>query len=141
MDTATAHVQVQVSASPDQVWQALTEPEQIKAYFFGAEVDTTWAPGSPITWHGEYDGRPFEDKGEVLEVEPGRRLVVTHFSPLTGKPDRPENYHRVTWSVHDAGDHTDVSVDQSLTADEQESAARENWTNVLRQLKEHVERG
>ena len=57
MDTATAHVQVQVSASPDQVWQALTEPEQIKAYFFGAEVDTTWAPGSPITWHGEYDGQ------------------------------------------------------------------------------------
>lgn len=141
MSTATAHAQVQVSASPAQVWQALTEPEQIKAYFFGAEVDTTWDPGSPITWRGEYDGRPFEDKGEVLEVEPRRRLVVTHFSPLTGKPDRPENYHRVTWSVRDDGDHTDVSVDQSLTEDEQEGPARENWTNVLRQLKEHVERG
>jgi uncharacterized protein YndB with AHSA1/START domain len=141
MDTSTAHAQVQVSASPAQVWQALTEPEQIRAYFFGAEVDTTWDPGSPIRWRGEYDGRPFEDKGEVVEVRPEQRLVVTHYSPLTGRPDSPENYHRVAWLLDDGGDHTDVAVEQSLTEGEDEAAARENWTNVLRQLKEHVERG
>lgn len=141
MDTSTAHAQVQVSASPAQVWQALTEPEQIRAYFFGAEVDTTWDPGSPIRWRGEYDGRPFEDKGEVVEVRPEQRLVVTHYSPLTGRPDSPENYHRVAWLLEDDGDHTDVAVEQSLTEGEGEAAARENWTNVLRQLKEHVERG
>ncbi|WP_436701165.1 SRPBCC domain-containing protein [Nocardioides sp. BYT-33-1] len=141
MDTSTAHAQVQVSASPAQVWQALTEPEQIRAYFFGAEVDTTWDPGSPIRWRGEYDGRPFEDKGEVVEVRPEQRLVVTHYSPLTGRPDSPENYHRVAWLLEDDGDHTDVAVEQSLTEGEDVAAARENWTNVLRQLKEHVERG
>lgn len=141
MDTTTATAHVQVSASPAQVWQALTEPAQIRAYLFGAEVDTTWEPGTPITWRGEYDGRPFEDKGEVLEVDPGRRLVVTHFSPLTGRPDRPESYHHVTWTLQDGGDHTDVTVEQSLAEGEEEAPSRENWTNVLRQLKEHVERG
>ena len=49
MDTTTATAHVQVSASPAQVWRALTEPEQIRAYLFGAEVDTTWEPGTPIT--------------------------------------------------------------------------------------------
>ncbi|MBV6729207.1 SRPBCC domain-containing protein [Nocardioides daeguensis] len=141
MTQHSARAEVKISAAPGQVWRALTEPDQIRAYLFGAQVDTSWEPGSPITWRGEYDGRPFEDKGEVLEVEPGRRLVMTHFSPLTGKPDRPENYHRVTWSVRDDGDRTEVSVEQSLTEGEQEGPSRENWTTVLRQLKEHVERG
>ncbi|WGX95354.1 SRPBCC domain-containing protein [Nocardioides sp. L-11A] len=141
METSTASARVQVSASPAQVWRALTEPEQIKSYFFGAEVDTTWEPGSPITWRGEYDGRPYQDKGEVLEVAPEQLLVVTHYSPLSGRPDIPENYHRVAWRLEDDGDHTDVTVEQSLTGDEDEAPARENWTNVLRQLKEHVERG
>jgi len=141
MDTTTATAHVRVSASPGQVWRALTEPEQIRAYLSGAEVDTTWEPGTPITWRGEYDGRSFEDRGEVLEVEPERRLVVTHYSPLTGQPDRPESYHHVTWSLRDDGDHTEVSVTQSLVEGEQEATARESWTNVLRQLKEHVERG
>lgn len=141
MTSRSATADVQVSASPAQVWQALTEPEQIRAYFFGAEVETTWDPGSPITWRGEYDGRSFEDKGEVLEVEPEQRLVVTHYSPLTGRPDRPENYHRVAWRLQDSGDHTDVVVEQTLADGEEEASARENWENVLRQLKEHVERG
>ncbi|TNM37482.1 SRPBCC domain-containing protein [Nocardioides albidus] len=141
MTEQSATADVRISASPSQVWQALTDPEQIREYFFGARVDTSWEPGSPITWRGEYDGRPFEDKGEVLEVEPEQRLVMTHYSPLTGRPDTPENYHRLTWSLRDDGDRTEVQVDQSLTDGETEGSAQENWSNVLRQLKEHVERG
>lgn len=141
MTDRTATVDVSISASPQQVWRALTEPEQIRAYFFGADVETSWRPGDPISWKGEYDGQAYEDKGEVLEVEPERRLVVTHYSPLTGRPDEPDNYHRVSWKLEDVGDHTEVAVEQTLVADEAAEQATENWTNVLRQLKEHVERG
>ncbi|KRA38118.1 MULTISPECIES: SRPBCC family protein [unclassified Nocardioides] len=141
MTTRTTTAEVKISASPTRVWTALTEPDEIKAYFFGADVDTTWEPGTPIAWRGEYEGQTYEDKGEVLEVEPDKRLVVTHFSPLTGKPDLPENYHRVRWDLHAEGDRTEVTVEQSLTEGETPDAAQENWTNVLRQLKEHVERG
>ena len=132
---------VQVSASPAQVWQALTEPEQIREFLFGAEVDTTWQPGAPIAWRGEYDGRPFEDTGQILEVDPGTRLVMTHYSPLSGRPDTEENHHQLVWSLRDDGDSTQVTLEQSLLADEDADQARENWANVLRQLKEHVERG
>ncbi len=83
-----ATAQCEIDAPPEKVWQALTDPELIKKYMFGSEVTTDWKPGSPITWKGEFEGRAYEDKGEIIAVEPRRRLEVTHFSPLTGAEDR-----------------------------------------------------
>ena len=84
-----ATAETDVIASPARVWSALTDPAQIKRYMFGSEVETDWKPGSTIVWKGEYQGRAYQDKGQVVEVEPGRRLVVTHFSPLSGQDDVP----------------------------------------------------
>ena len=84
-----ATAQCEIDAPPEKVWRALTEPELIKKYMFGSEVKTDWKPGSPITWKGEFEGRTYEDKGEIISFEPGQRLEVTHFSPLTGQEDRP----------------------------------------------------
>ena len=64
-----ATAETEIEASPAEVWKALTDPELIKKYMFGSEVVTDWQPGSPITWKGEYEGKPYEDKGEILEVE------------------------------------------------------------------------
>ena len=76
-----ATADVVVAASPERVWRALTDPGQIAEYMMGSRVDTDWQPGSPITWSGEWQGKAYQDKGEVLELEPGTRLVVTHYSP------------------------------------------------------------
>ncbi|MFD1247040.1 SRPBCC domain-containing protein [Nocardioides ginsengisoli] len=141
MTEQSAMTTVQVSASPAQVWQALTEPEQIRAFMFGADVDTTWQPGSPIAWRGEYEGRAFADTGTVLEVDPGIRLVVTHYSPLSGRPDTEENHHRLVWSLRDDGESTQVTLEQTLLEGEDAEEAQQNWATVLGQLKEHVERG
>ena len=82
-----ARATVTVKASPTKVWAALTTPAVIKKYFFGADIVTTWAVGSPILYRGQWQGKPYEDKGIVLEFEPGKRLVTTHWSPLAGLPD------------------------------------------------------
>lgn len=138
----TATADVDISASPEQVWRALTEPEQISKYLFGAKVDTTWEPGAPITWSGEYDGRRYEDKGEVIECVPEQRLSVTHFSPLSGREDKPENYHQLTYELREDGDHTHVHLEQDNNPSAEALAdAQENWEIVLRGLKECVERG
>ena len=102
MSGHVATAQCEIDAPPEKVWRALTDPEIIKKYMFGSEVKTDWKPGSPITWKGEFEGRAYEDKGEIISVEPGRRLEVTHFSPLTGQEDRPENYHRVRYDLQPA---------------------------------------
>jgi uncharacterized protein YndB with AHSA1/START domain len=141
MTGETVAASVEISASPRQVWEALTDPELIRQYFFGTNVTTTWEPGASITWSGEYDGHRYEDKGEVLEVEPERRLVVTHFSPMSGQDDVPENYHRVTYRLEDEGAATKVTLEQDNTPEESVDDFRTNWETMLGNLKELVERG
>ena len=80
--------------------EGLTDSEMIQRYMFGAIVETDWKPGSPIAWRGEWNGKPFEDKGEVLEVLPYKFLKLTHFSPLSGQEDRPENYHTLEYELY-----------------------------------------
>src|SRR5215467_4440249 len=85
-----------IDAPAANVWNALIDPAAIKQYLFGTTVHTDWKPGSAIRWTGEWQGRAYEDKGTVIAAERGRRLQFTHYSPLSGLPDVPENYHTVT---------------------------------------------
>lgn len=137
-----AHARETVDASPDAVWAALVDPARISEWMVGTQVDTTWEVGDPITWRGELDGRRYEDKGEVLEIDPGRRLSMTHYSPLMGAEDRPENYHTVTYQLvaDDPDGPTDVLLDQD--GNETEEQARQfagTWQQMLKALKESVE--
>ena len=141
MSGQTVTASVDISASPEQVWHALTDPELIRQYFFGTTVETTWEPGTPISWSGEYDGTSYRDHGEVLEVVPEERLVVTHFSPMTGQEDVPENYHRVSYRLEDEGDRTHVTLEQDNTPDGAVEDFQNNWETMLGNLKELVERG
>jgi uncharacterized protein YndB with AHSA1/START domain len=104
MNDHVAHAEVEISASPQQVWDALTDPEAISRFMFGSKVDTDWEEGSAITWSGEYDGTPFQDKGEILEVVESQRLRMTHYSPLSGEDDVPESYHTLDYRLADEGD-------------------------------------
>ena len=82
-----ARAETDIAAKPAEVWDALVDPAAIAIYMFGAEVETDWRPGSSITWSGEFDGKPYEDKGEIINVVENERLTMTHYSPLMGKPD------------------------------------------------------
>src|SRR5205807_9908914 len=57
----------------------------------------------PITWKGEWQGKTYEDKGTVLAVEPNKLLRITHWSPMGGSEDKPENYHTVTYELAERG--------------------------------------
>ena len=135
-----AKVEIDVDATPSAVWKALTDPELIAKYFFGSQVHTDWQPGSPIVWKGEYQGKEYEDKGEILEVQPNRLLRVTHFSPMTGQPDEPENYHTLTYDLdeHDGATRVTLSQDNNASEDEAERSTA-NWETVLKGLKQTVE--
>ena len=135
-----AHAAVDVSAPPERVWQALTDPTEIAQYMMGSRVETDWRPGSAITWSGEWEGKPYQDRGEVLEVEPGRRLAVTHWSPLTGQEDEPENYHTVRYELAptDGGTRLTLSQDR-CDSEEQARQFSQNWQGMLEGLKQGAE--
>ena len=137
-----ATAETEIGASPAQVWAALTDPKLIKKYMFGSLVETDWQQGSPIVWKGEYEGKTYEDKGEILEIETERRLKVSHFSPLSGQEDVPDNYHTLLYELKQNGDKTHISLSQDKNASEEEAErAKGNWEMMLGGLKEVVEGG
>lgn len=135
-----AKAEIDVTAPVASVWKALTDPGTIAKYFFGSQVRTDWQPGSPIVWQGEYEGKKYEDKGEILEVEQNRLLRMTHFSPMAGLPDEPENYHTLTYTLDERGGSTHVSLSQDNNGSEAEAErATANWATMLEGMKSTVE--
>ena len=140
MDEHIARAETEIEAPPSRVWEALTDPDQIEQYMFGSRVTTDWKPGSSIVWKGEYEGKPYEDKGEILEIEPERLLRMTHFSPMSGDEDVPENYHTLTYELEARNGSTRVSLTQdgNDTAEAAEHS-QANWEKMLSGLKATVE--
>ena len=139
-NTATAKATTVINAPASKVWEALTQPEQIKQYLFGTQVTTDWHVGSPITYKGEWKGKAYEDKGKVLEIEPRKRLVSTFWSALAGLPDTPENYKTVRYELAPEGDRTKLTITQDNNATQEEATeAEKNWRMVLDGIKKLLE--
>ncbi len=145
MSEPTAQVSRTVDASTDKVWTALTTPETVKSFFMGADVTSDFRVGSPIRFKGEFKGKAYEDKGEILEAEPRRRLSFSHYSAMSGAPDAPENYHVVTFDLAPDKDSTKVTLTQSNLKGgvkpsdlEHRQDYEKNWTSVLDGLNKAV---
>ncbi|WP_336086829.1 SRPBCC domain-containing protein [Nocardia sp. SSK8] len=137
-----ATAEVDIDAGPERVWEVLTDPAAIREFMFGAEVETDWRPGSPIVWTGEYEGTAYTDRGEILAVEPGRVLRMTHYSPLGGQPDEPENYHTLGYLLSGDDTSTHLTLSQDNNASEEEAAhARGMWEAHVAGIKAAAERG
>jgi uncharacterized protein YndB with AHSA1/START domain len=135
-----ARASVTINATRAKVWNALVNPEAIKQYMFGTHVVSDWREGSPIIWKGEWQGKSYEDKGIVLQFKPGRTIQYSHFSPLSGLPDKPENYHTVTIELSGDGNQTRASLAQDNNPTEQErDHSEKNWEMMLTALKKFLE--
>jgi uncharacterized protein YndB with AHSA1/START domain len=131
-----------IEAPPAKVWRALTDPDQVREYMHGTNLASDWVVGDPITWSGEWKGKSYVDKGTVLEVEPERRLSYTHWSPMGGSDDRPENYHTVSIVLTAEGSKTKLTLtqDNNPTQAEADAMAENNWGPMLEGLKATAER-
>ena len=131
---------ITINASADKVWHALTDPGLIKKYMFGTTVISDWKEGSKIIWKGEWEGTAYEDKGKILLFDPKKSLQYSHFSPLAGLPDSPENYHIVTIDLEEKDQQTNVTLMQTNNADEKtKDHSEKNWKMMLASLKKILE--
>ncbi|TAM68460.1 MAG: ATPase [Microbacteriaceae bacterium] len=139
--TYVATSTITIDASTDRVWAVLTDRDAIKEFMFGTEVETDWTIGGPICWRGVWEGREYEDKGVILEFEPGRRLVNTHFSPLSGQDDVPENYHTLTWTLESKAGRSELTLSQDNNASaEAAEHSKGMWDNLVKSVKAIAER-
>lgn len=137
-----ARASIEVNAGADKVWKALTDPKMIKEYLFGTEARSDWKVGSPITYKGVWQGKAYEDKGTILEVEPNRILKSTYWSGMSGLEDKPENYSTVTYELFESNGHTTLGVSQDNNPTRESAEhSRQNWLIVLKGLKDLLEKG
>lgn len=140
MSDRIAKASTTIDAPAAKVWDALVTPASIKEYMFGTDVSSEWKEGGGITWKGEWQGKAYEDKGVIQKLDAPRVLQYTHFSPLAGLPDAPENYHTVTVELADRGGATEVVLSQDNNATEEaKEHSEKNWRMMLDGLKKFVE--
>lgn len=131
---------IDVAALPHTVWTVLTTEDLLGRVMFGSVVTSSFVPGARITFAGEWEGRPFEDHGEILEVDEPRLLRHTHVSPRAGQPDVPENYHTLTWTLEEitGGTRVTLTQDNNPTAEAAEHSSQ-NWRRALESLRRTAE--
>ncbi len=131
---------IAINAQPDKVWQALTDPDITRKYFFNARVLSNWTPGSPITFKGRLFWLiPFTMTGKILEIEPGRRLK---YELHNGKGER-QSTSTVTDTLELRDGKTVVNitddVGQGEGAQKRYHRSVKGWKKILKGLKETVE--
>ncbi|MBI3219547.1 MAG: SRPBCC domain-containing protein [Bacteroidetes bacterium] len=141
METLTLNISFLINASAQTVWNALTDPEVVKKYFFGTDLKTSWKIGDPITFSGEWEGKEYIDKGTVLQIETGRLITYNYWSSFSGKEDRPENYANITYQLEQEGNQTKLTILQDSIADQEALAhSEQNWKMVVNSMKELIEK-
>ncbi len=132
---------VTLNAPIEEVWDALTRPELIRRWFFGVDTRTTWMEGTPIMHRGEYQGKPYEDRGEILKFQPPKLLSYSHWSSMSGLPDDKENYQHVTYSLVSKGRSTELTLtEQNLPSEEMQELSDKSWDTALEMLKQMIEK-
>ncbi len=131
--------EIYIRTTPERLWEAITDPEIRSKYNFGASVQSDWAVGSRIDLTAQA-GEILLSEGEILEVDPPRKLVhtmIAHFSPEA----EAEGTSRVRWEIEQVSD----SCRLTLTHDQMREGANDElyggWPMILSGLKTWLETG
>jgi uncharacterized protein YndB with AHSA1/START domain len=128
-----------INAPLEKIWEALTNSEIVKQYFFGTHLVTSWKVGEPIVFQGEWEGQNYQDKGEVLEYEHNQRLAYSYLSNWSGMEDLPENYLWVCYEVKADGEKTELTIHQSNYDEERAKHSAGNWASIVDEMRKIVE--
>lgn len=131
---------VSITAPKSKVWDAITNPAQIKKYLFGTETVTDWKTGSPIVFRGVWEGKPYEDKGTILEIEKEKVLKYNYWSNFSGDKDEPANYSIVTYTLSGERGRTMFTLTQdNFKSREAQVQSENNWGMILNKMKALLE--
>jgi uncharacterized protein YndB with AHSA1/START domain/DNA-binding transcriptional ArsR family regulator len=87
---------IYINASPERIWQAITDGDETVRYYYGTRVVSDWNVGSHIRYDNP-DGSLAAD-GEVIAVDPPRRLEMT-FHPRWDPDVEAEGAVRQVWQI------------------------------------------
>jgi uncharacterized protein YndB with AHSA1/START domain len=131
--------EIYIRTTPERLWEAITDPEIRAKYNFGAGAKSNWTPGSRIEM-GSPKAEGLLGDGEVLEVDPPRRLVHT-MRALWGEDVKSEGFSRVTWEIEPVGDSCRLVLTHDQLRDGANDQLYGGWPMILSGLKTWLETG
>lgn len=136
----TLNKSIKINASKSKVWEALTNPELIKQYFFGTECISDWKKGSPILYKGIWEGQAYEDKGNIIDIEKEKFILYNFWSSFSGIEDIPENYTQIRYDLEEKNSETILKVIQGgFQTKELLENSEKNWSYTLGEMKKMLE--
>ncbi len=132
---------IDIVANPTQVWDALTNPEKTRKYFFNAKVISQWKKGSKITFKGRmFFLLKFEMIGRILAIEPEKLLMYTL---RNGSDNKSKSVSTVTDKLSYRKGITTLTitddVGQGDGAEKRFKRSKKGWKKILKGLKGLVE--
>ncbi len=131
--------EIYIRTSPERLWEAITDSEIRRKYNFGAGVTSDWTPGSRLEM-GVADRGLLLGEGEVLEVDPPRRLVHTLVA-LWSDEVKSEGPSRVTWEIEQVADSCRLTVTHDQLREGANDELFGGWPMILSGLKTWLETG
>jgi uncharacterized protein YndB with AHSA1/START domain/DNA-binding MarR family transcriptional regulator len=131
--------EIYIRTTPERLWEAITDPEVRRKYNFGVAPSTDWKPGSTFEMTTPKADLVLGD-GEVLEVDPPRRLVHT-MRALWSEEVKGEGFSRVTWEIEQIEDSCRVIVTHDELREGANSQIYGGWPMILSGLKTWLESG
>jgi uncharacterized protein YndB with AHSA1/START domain len=138
MTTPNNVYQVEIATTPERLWTALTDPQETRKYWYGALSISDWQVGSRWTSESE-DGEVFLD-GEILEIDPPRRLVHT-LHVVHEAAAAAEAPSRIEFEITQIGDRCRLTVTHTGRGPATVEYTTGGWETIFAGLKELLETG
>jgi len=141
-EIATTQVyQVFIKATPERIWEAITNPEFTSKYFYGTRAEYDLRPGGAYKSVGDESGNVIVE-GEVLEVDEPRSLVQS-WRFLYDPELAEEGFTKVSWEIEATeGDVSKLTVTHELEEAPKTAAhVAGGWSYILSGLKTLLETG
>lgn len=129
-----------IRTTPEKLWQALIEPEFTRQFWVETWQDCDWKVGS--SWKLMIPDGRVGDSGEVLEIEPARKLVLSWRNEF--KPElHVEGYSRLTYTLEPQGDMVKLTVTHEMDKPDSKliEGVSNGWPMVMASLKSLLETG
>jgi uncharacterized protein YndB with AHSA1/START domain len=129
-----------IRTTPEKLWQALIDPEFTRQYWCETYQESEWKPGA--SWRIMIPDGRVGDSGEIVEIDPPKRLVVTWQNQFVPEM-REEGYSRLTYELEPVGESVKLTLIHEMDRPESKliDAVSTGWPHILASLKSLLETG